>query len=154
MSMATTVQRSLASARCKFDLVAHPRSATSLESARVAYVPAERVAKSVILDDRHGRFLMAVVPASRHLNLGRVRQDKVDWQLSNEATVAGLFSDCEVGAVPALGEPYSMPMRIDPQLTRQQDIYLEAGDHENLVHLEMEQFLKLVPHAEVCELCH
>ncbi|MCY1276701.1 Cys-tRNA(Pro) deacylase [compost metagenome] len=154
MRMATTVQRSLESARCEFDLVTHPHSATSLESARTAYVPAERVAKSVILDDRHGHYLMAVVPASHHLDLGKVRSGQGGWQLSNEAAVAGLFTDCEVGAVPALGEPYGMQMLIDPLLTRQQDIYLEAGDHEHLVHLQMDQFLKLVPHAQVCELCH
>ena len=45
-----------------------------------------------------------------------------------------------------------MNMLIDPMLTRQQDIYLEAGDHESLVHMRMDQFLKLAPHAEVCEL--
>jgi Ala-tRNA(Pro) deacylase len=38
-------------------------------------------------------------------------------------------------------------------LTRQQDIYFEAGDHESLVHMSTEEFLKLVPRAEVCELC-
>ncbi|MBM7063397.1 YbaK/EbsC family protein [Pseudomonas sp. UL073] len=154
MRMATTVQRSLASAKCEFDVVVHPHSMTSLESARVAAVPAERMAKSVILDDRHGHFLMAVVPASQHLDMSRVRHSGADWQLSSEAAVASLFHDCEVGAVPALGEPYGMKMLVDPQLTRQQDIYLEAGDHEHLLHLRMDDYLKLVPHAEVRELCH
>ncbi|CAD5107142.1 aminoacyl-tRNA deacylase [Zestomonas carbonaria] len=154
MSMAGTLQSSLAGARCEYELVAHPHSATSLESARVAYVPAERVAKSVILDDRQGHYLMAVLPASRHLDLSMVRSDGRDWQLTNESTIAGLFRDCELGAVPALGEPYGMKMLVDPQLTRQQDIYLEAGDHQNLVHLSMDEYLRLAPHAEVCELCH
>ncbi|MNN90271.1 YbaK / prolyl-tRNA synthetases associated domain protein [compost metagenome] len=97
---------------------------------------------------------MAVVPASRHLDVGKVRQDAKDWQLTNEATLASLFKDCELGALPALGQSYGMKMLVDPQLTRQRDIYLEAGDHENLVHMRMDQYLKLVPDAEVCELCH
>ena len=153
MRMAATLQRSLEDAQCQFDIVPHPHSASSLESARVASIPAERLAKPVILDDRHGHYLMAVVPASRHLDLSKVRKGKERWQLSNESTVAGLFADCELGAVPALGEPYGMDMRVDPQLTRQQDIYLEAGDHESLVHMRTDQFLKLVPRTEVCELC-
>jgi Ala-tRNA(Pro) deacylase len=45
-------------------------------------------------------------------------------------------------------------MLIDPLLTRQQDIYVEAGNHHNLVHMSMEQYLKMVPHAQVCELSH
>lgn len=153
MRMAATLQRSLESAHCQFDLVAHPHSASSLESARVASIPAERLAKSVILDDRHGHYLMAVVPASRHLDLGKVRKGAEEWQLTNESTISDLFKDCELGAVPALGEPYGMEMVVDPLLTRQQDIYLEAGDHESLVHMQMDQYLKLVPRAEVTEVC-
>jgi Ala-tRNA(Pro) deacylase len=45
-------------------------------------------------------------------------------------------------------------MVIDPLLTRQDDIYLEAGNHNNLVHLSMDQYLKMVPHAEVCEVSY
>ncbi|WP_044873299.1 YbaK/EbsC family protein [Pseudomonas sp. LFM046] len=154
MRMAATLKSSLERTHTPFDLVPHPHSATSLESARVANVPAERLAKTVILDDRQGHFLMAVVPASRHLDVGKVRKDSKAWQLTSEATLAGLFKDCELGAVPALGESYGMNMVLDPQLTRQRDIYLEAGDHESLVHMRMDDYLKLVPHAEVCELCH
>lgn len=153
MRMAATLQRSLERSQCQFDLVPHPHSASSLESARVASIPAERLAKPVILDDRQGHYLMAVVPASRHLDLSRVRKGAEQWQLSSESTIASLFKDCELGAVPAIGEPYGMNMRVDPLLTRQEDIYFEAGDHESLVHMRTEQFLKLVPRAEVCELC-
>lgn len=153
MRMAKTVQRSLEQAHCQFDLVTHPHSASSLETARVAGIPAERVAKSVILDDRHGHYLMAVLPASRHLDLSKVRGSG-EWQLTQESTLAHLFNDCERGAVPALGESYGLDMLIDPLLTRQQDIYVEAGNHHNLVHMSMEQYLKMVPHAQVCELSH
>jgi Ala-tRNA(Pro) deacylase len=153
MHMAATVQRSLERAQIQFDIVPHPHSESSLESARVASVPAERLAKPVILDDRKGHYLMAVVPANRHLDMSMVCKGDELWQLSSEADIAGLFKDCELGAVPAVGEPYGMNMRVDPLLTRQQDIYFEAGDHESLVHMSTEQFLKLVPSAEVCELC-
>ncbi|MCU1749466.1 aminoacyl-tRNA deacylase [Pseudomonas sp. 6D_7.1_Bac1] len=151
MRMARTVQRSLEEARCEFDVVTHPHSASSLETARVAGIPAERVAKSVILDDHHGHYLMAVLPASRHLDLTKVRGSS-EWQVTRESTLAHLFNDCERGAVPALGESYGLDMVIDPLLTRQKEIYVEAGNHNNLVHLSMDQYLKMVPHAEVCEL--
>ena len=151
MRMARTVQRSLEDAHCEFDLVAHPHSATSLESARVAGIAAERVAKSVILDDHHGHYLMAVLPASRHLDLSKVRGSG-EWQVTRESTLAHLFNDCERGAVPALGESYGLNMVIDPLLTRQKDIYVEAGNHNNLLHMSMDEYLKMVPNAQVCEL--
>ncbi|UVJ44164.1 YbaK/EbsC family protein [Pseudomonas sp. LS1212] len=153
MRMAQTVERSLKQARCDFDIVAHPHSATSLESARVASVPAERVAKSVILDDRHGNYIMAVLPANKHLDLSKI-QSLGNWQLTRESGLPHLFGDCERGAIPALGEAYGMKMLLDPTLTRQGDIYLEAGNHSYLVHMKMDEYLKLVPHAEVREVCH
>ena len=153
MRMAKTVQRSLEAAQCEFDLVTHPHSASSLETARLAGVPAERMAKSVILDDHHGHYLMAVLPASRHLDLSKVRGSG-EWQITRESTLAHLFNDCERGAVPALGESYGLDVVIDPLLTRQHDIYLEAGNHHNLVHMSMDQYLKMVPHAQVCEVSH
>jgi Ala-tRNA(Pro) deacylase len=151
--MARTVERSLEQARCDFDIVAHPHSSTSLESARVASVPAERVAKSVILDDRHGNYIMAVLPANKHLDMSKI-QTSGNWQLTRESGLPHLFDDCERGAIPALGEAYGMKMLLDPALTRQGDVYLEAGNHSYLVHMSMEQYLKLVPHAEVREVCH
>jgi Ala-tRNA(Pro) deacylase len=153
MRMARTVQRSLEKAQCEYDIVSHPHSASSLETARVAGIPAERVAKSVILDDHHGHYLMAVLPASRHLDLSKVRSSG-EWQVSRESNLAHLFDDCERGAVPALGESYGLEVVIDPLLTRQKDIYLEAGNHVNLLRMDMPEFLKMVPHAEVRELSH
>ncbi|MCY1398698.1 Cys-tRNA(Pro) deacylase [compost metagenome] len=153
MRMARTVERSLEQARCDFDIVAHPHSSTSLESARVASVPAERVAKSVILDDRHGNYIMAVLPANKHLDMSKI-QSSGNWQLTRESGLPHLFEDCERGAIPALGEAYGIKMLLDPSLTRQGDIYLEAGNHSYLVHMSTEQYLKLVPHAEVREVCH
>jgi Ala-tRNA(Pro) deacylase len=108
----------------------------------------------VILDDRRGHYLMAVLPANRQLDLSKVHKGPRRWQLSGEQSLAGLFKDCERGAVPALGEVYGIDMLIDPLLVRQQDIYLEAGDHESLVHMPIDEFFKLAPNAKVCELCH
>nr|WP_286948592.1 YbaK/EbsC family protein [Pseudomonas sp. UBA6718] len=152
MHMAETLARSLKRADCHFDLVEHEHSATSLESARKAGIPATRMAKSVILDDRRGHYLMAVLPANRQLDLGKVRSGPWRWQLTSEQSLGGLFKDCERGAIPALGEAYGMGMLIDPLLARQDDIYLEAGDHQNLVRLPIEEFFRLAPNARLCEL--
>ncbi|WP_397448988.1 aminoacyl-tRNA deacylase [Pseudomonas sp. NA-150] len=151
MRMARAVNERLVRSGCEYDIVAHPHSATSLESARVASIPAERLAKSVILDDQHGHYLMAVIPANRHLDLSKV-QVTGDWQIAQESRLPHLFGDCERGAIPALGDAYGMDMWLDPALTRQSEVYLEAGNHNYLIHMNMDQYLKLVPHAQVREL--
>ncbi|HLA30261.1 MAG TPA: YbaK/EbsC family protein [Pseudomonas sp.] len=153
MQMAQTLERSLNRAHCQYELVEHSESATSLESARKAGIPAAHMAKSVILDDRRGHYLMAVLPANRQLDLNKVHKGPQRWQLSGEQALAKLFKDCQRGAVPALGELYGLDMLIDPTLVGLQDIYLEAGDHESLVHMPVDDFFKLVPNAEICALC-
>lgn len=153
MHMAQTLERSLQRAHCQFTLIEHTPSATSLESARKAGIPPAQMAKSVILDDRRGHYLMAVLPANRLLDLRKVHKGTQRWQLSGEQALVSLFKDCERGAVPALGEVYGLEMLIDPLLVRQQYIYLEAGDHESLVHMPVAEFCKLAPNAEVCDLC-
>ena len=152
MRMAKTLQQRLDQANCDYDIISHPHSATSLESARTAGVPAERVAKSVMLDDRHGNYIMAVLPANRHMDMSKVRMAGA-WQLTRESALPMLFGDCERGAIPAMGDAYQIKMLLDSSLTRQGDVYLEAGDHDHLIHMSMEQYLKLVPQAEVRELC-
>jgi Ala-tRNA(Pro) deacylase len=152
MRVARNVQLGLLEAHCEFDIVAHPHSVTSRETARVAGISSTRMAKSVLIDDRHGHYLLALLPASQHLDLRKVGGPE-QWRLTNESTIAALFNDCEPGAVPGLGEPYGLEMLLDPQLIQQPEIYLEAGDHTNLLHMRMEQFRKLVPHAKVCDLC-
>lgn len=153
MQLAQTLERSLNRAQCQYELVEHSESATSLESARKAGIPAARMAKSVILDDRRGHYLMAVLPANRQLDLNKVHKGPRRWQLSGEQALAKLFKDCQRGAIPALGELYGLDMLIDPSLIGQQDIYLEAGDHESLVHMPVDDFFRLVPNAEICTLC-
>ena len=59
MSIAHRVSEYLTEQGVDFDLVGHPHSATSAESAHLAHVPGDRIAKSVVLGDERG-YLMAV----------------------------------------------------------------------------------------------
>jgi Ala-tRNA(Pro) deacylase len=52
--------------------------------------------------------------------------------------------------VPPIVAAYGLPTIVDDVLASQPDIYLEGGDHLNLVHLRGEQFAGLmrdVPHG-------
>jgi len=71
-------------------------------------------------------------------------------KLAEEDDLTSLFTDCETGAVPALSEAYGLRVIWDDQLKHASDIYIEAGDHENLIHLRGSDFQKLMntlPHS-------
>lgn len=144
MAMANRVANYLVEQDVDFDLLDHPHSATSMESAQLAHVPGSRIAKSVVLGDEHG-YLLAVLPASCRVDLGELhRQTQRNLGLATEYELAALFEDCEPGAVPPLGPVYDIETIIDDTLAEQPDIYFEAGDHEQLVHVSGETFESLL----------
>jgi len=126
-----------------YRLVPHPHTETARASAAASGLPADRVVKGVVLKTHHG-FILALLPASRHLRLDTLRQllgDDVD--IANEEQVEPLFADCEPGSVPGLGAPYGLEIVVDDSLATQPDLYLEGGDHIDLVHLKGASFRKL-----------
>jgi Ala-tRNA(Pro) deacylase len=147
MAMASRVVNYLVEQDVDFDLLDHPYSATSMESAQLAHVPGDRIAKSVVLEDERG-YLLAVLPASCRVDLGELhRQTKRNLGLATEYELGALFEDCEPGAVPPLGPAYDIETIIDDTLAEQSDIYFEAGDHEQLVHVSGETFEVLLGEA-------
>jgi Ala-tRNA(Pro) deacylase len=144
MAIARRLQWYLDAKGVSYDVLPHPHSSSSLETARQAHVPAENVAKAVLLEDERG-YVMAVVPASHRIDLARLNQQlNRELELAREREIAELFHDCERGALPPLGSPYRVPTVYDDALTAAPEVYFEAGDHEDVVHLQCGDFLRLL----------
>jgi Ala-tRNA(Pro) deacylase len=119
-------------------------SSSSRETAHQAHVPPERVAKPVLLEDERG-YVMAIVPASHRVDLERLSEQlHRDLALAKEREIAALFHDCDRGAMPPVGGPYRVPTVYDDALAGCPEIYFEAGDHEDVVHLPGAEFLRLL----------
>ena len=147
MSIAKTVQSYLDEHQTPFDMVAHRHSASSLNSASEAHILPSRLAKAVLLEDERepNRFLMAVVPATHKVAMARLsRQVGRPVHLATEKDAAGVFPDCEPGAIPALGPAYGLETVLDDSLMEQPDLYFEAGDHEHLVHVKAKALFRLL----------
>ncbi len=151
MSIANRVSDYLAEQDADFEILPHPHSSTSLESAQLAHVPGNCIAKSVVLGDERG-YLLAVLPASCRVDLGELhRQTNRNLGLATEQELGALFEDCEPGAVPPFGNVYDLDTIVDESLVEQSDIYFEAGDHESLVHVSAETFEALLADARHSE---
>jgi Ala-tRNA(Pro) deacylase len=144
MAIACTVSNYLAEHDVAYDVLTHPHTATSGESAQAAHVPGTRLAKSVVLEDDSG-YLMVVLSSNRKVNLGELhRQLNRNLGLATEGELGKLFKDCEIGALPAVGPAYGLETVVDDTLAEQADIYFEAGDHEQLIHVSAETFQALL----------
>ncbi len=144
MSMAPRVQAHLQKVGVQFDVLEHPHSRSSLQTANLARVPPQQLAKAVIIHDGDN-YRMCVIPAHHRLMVDWLnRRLNSDFRLATEDEISALFDDCEIGAVPALGQVYGMPVTWDSELEGLEDIYLESGDHRHLIHLRHGAFLELM----------
>ncbi|MBM7060079.1 YbaK/EbsC family protein [Pseudomonas sp. UL073] len=148
MTMASRLQSCLTEHRSRYSMLAHAPSITTREAARRAGIPLQQMAKPVILDDFQGHWLMAVVPASRQVDLQKVHKlTSRHWRLAHEGDFGNRFDDCALGAIPAVGTVFGLETLIDQALTEQPEVYFEAGDHAALVHMSGAAYLELMPEA-------
>jgi Ala-tRNA(Pro) deacylase len=145
--MSTRLKWFLDSRGIRYEVVPHDPTSTSRETARVAHVPEDRLAKSVILEDERG-YVMAIVPASCRVSLEALGDElNRRLELATEDELHELFRDCELGAVPPIADPYGLPAVVDHRLWDLADVYFEAGDHQDLIHLTGAEFQRLQQHA-------
>ena len=144
MSVSASVQAHLTRKGVIYDLLNHPHSQSSLESARLAEVPAEQVLKGVLTHD-DGNYLLCVIPSDHQLSMARVnRAMSGQFELASEERVGEFFNDCDLGAIPALGQVYGLHVIWDDALAEEDDFYIESGDHENLIHVNRGAFMELM----------
>ena len=150
MAIATTLKSYLKDHHVEYDMVKHIHSDTALESAHSAHVPGHQVAKAVVLEDANG-YIVSVLPSTNRLDMEWVNESLGrKLTLAPENDLSKLFLDCDPGAVPALSNAYGLDVIWDEQLTNASEIYIEAGDHENLIHMHGDEFCKLMedlPHS-------
>jgi Ala-tRNA(Pro) deacylase len=137
-----------------FELLSHKHTGDSTATARAAHIEPTKLAKGVLLCDAE-EFVLAVVPASKHVNLFALREllDTDSLSFAPENDMQYIFRDCERGALPVVGSAFGLTTAVDEDLLGQGDIYFEAGDHEHLVHLTGNQFQRMMagqPHGHIC----
>lgn len=144
MTIAQTVENYLVQKAVDYTLPSHPHSGSSHETAEASHIPEDRIAKGVVVKDANG-YAMLVVPASNYVDMKHVRRElNRDLELASEAEFSSLFPDCEPGAVPPLGPAYQLETFLDDNLTTLANVYLEAGDHEHLIHISGKDFKTLL----------
>jgi Ala-tRNA(Pro) deacylase len=144
MAVAATVEDFLSRRGVAYELVSHPHSGSSHETAEAARVSEDHIAKAVIVKDADD-YAMVVIPASHWLEVEHLRKElNRDFHLATEEQLAALFSDCEAGAVPPLGPAYGVETFLDQALTSLANVYFEAGDHQHLVHTSGGDFRTLL----------
>lgn len=154
MNMPSRVEQFLTGQHIPYDTVSHSPSHSSVQSAIAAQIPLHKLAKAIILRDQVDNYLMALVPAANRVKVSQVNQltDSV-MHMATEREIGRRFSDCQKGAIPPLGTLYNMEMVWDNRLGKEPDLYMEAGDHETLIHIGQQAFQQIVSGSLHDNLC-
>lgn len=148
MAIANQIEQFLNRNQFQYDVILHSHSQYSMETAEASHVPGDQLAKAVILKDQD-QYTMAILPATHRIDLGKLRHGTHrDFGLATEQEIGELFADCETGAVPPVGQPYDLPMLMEENLDALDDVYFEAGDHDQLIHMSGSEFQRLTAESE------
>jgi Ala-tRNA(Pro) deacylase len=131
--------------RASYSLVPHHEMFTAQEVAAAGHVPGREVAKVVVFRDAGGDDLMVVVPATVRVDPASVEHatGRSGLRLATEAELERLFPDCEVGAMPPFGSLYELRVYLDPCLEKDRKLYFQAGNHRELVEMDLAEYRRL-----------
>jgi len=121
----------------------HPRAQTALETAEAERMPAHEFAKTVVYFSNTG-FGIAVVPADQFVDLAKLGRllELSSIRLANEAELAALFPDCELGAMPPFGDACNLPVIVDAGIAGD-FIAFTVGTHRDIVRISFADFQRL-----------
>ena len=154
MGMSMTLREYLDREGVDYDVIEHPRTTSTMRTAESLHIPGDRIVKTVIFADEYD-YLMVVVPATHLIEvdtLGRILHR--DLNLVKERELSEIFTDCEVGSIPPLGAAFGIPVLMDESLSELPEVYFEAGDHSEVVHVSGEDFMQLMESAEQGHISH
>lgn len=146
MAVAPEVDRFLKDAGVKYEVIKHPTAYTAAEEAAVSHISGYEWAKTVIFFTAKDEAIMAVLPASYHVNKDKLTKlaDAGQLRLAEESEFAGLYPNCEPGAMPPLGNLYGQRVFVDQRLADDETIVFNAGNHTEAVRLRYADFNRLV----------
>jgi Ala-tRNA(Pro) deacylase len=145
MAVNHRLQSLLVQSRVEYELLQHREAFTAQEVAQTTHVRGRQLAKVVLVRAGRDQYLMAVMPASQHVDLELLAQvsGRKHLELATEGEILRVFSDCEPGAMPPFGNLYDLPIFLDACLAREEHITFQAGNHHEVVRMPFADYERL-----------
>lgn len=145
MSTLQTCLNYLNACEVRYTHTSHPFASTAEDVAEAENMPPHRVAKTVVCQSEDGH-LMVVVPANSYVDMDQLRAglgtDSVI--VVPEKDLRSLFTGTELGAMPALGTLFDLPVYLDRELANEEFLAFNAGTHRDVIHMRTADFLRLI----------
>ena len=145
MSMSIKLKEYLDSKNVDYEITEHKAVYTAQELAECLHVPGKVMTK-VVMVKAGGKDVMTVMPACRKVDVQRLKEilKLDDVRIEKEEEFMSLFPECDVGAIPPLGNLYGLDVYMDSSLTDDEYILIQTGDNKEAVRIKYEDFARLV----------
>jgi Ala-tRNA(Pro) deacylase len=139
------LRKFLDSHHIRYLVISHSLAYTAQGIAARVHLSGKKLAKTVIVKI-DGVLAMAVVPASLHVDLDRLKKltGAQRVEIASEHEFKDAFPDCETGAMPPFGNLYDMAVYADTGLAENEEITFSAGTHRELVRMNWLDMVRLV----------
>jgi Ala-tRNA(Pro) deacylase len=146
MPIPAHISNFLDSQHVPYQSYSHSRAYTAQGIAQAQHLSGKKLAKVVMVIEDENKLLMAVVPASHRVDLERLSQTLKAGRirLATEEEFKDIFPECELGAMPPLGNIYHLDVWIDEKLKSYPFISFNAGTHAEIIQMSFADFDRLV----------
>lgn len=131
------------------DSVTKKEAFTASEIAGMWHIPGKQFAKCVVIN-ADGKNVLCVLSACCNIDFGKLKEllHAKNLKLVSEDEMRKLFPDIPAGTEPPFGEFYGMPVYADNLLMENDEIVVNAGTHQDLLKLSVEDF-EMLSHPTV-----
>ena len=144
MAIPQRIRDYLDSQNVPYETLHHSQAFTAQEVAHSLHVSGKKCVKAVVAEG-DSKTVMVVMPASHRLNFQELKSALRAKQLEMlvERELVGLFPDCDLGAVPPIGNLYGIDVWVDRAVASTERILFCAGTHEDCIRMRYSDFAKL-----------
>lgn len=127
-----------------YDVMHHDPAFTAQELAARMHISGFEFTKAVVVK-LDGEFALVAVPAPLRINFKELAHaaGAKKCRLASEQEFQQFFPDCELGAMPPFGNLYQLPTYADIEVTRNENMVINAGTHAEALRLRFSDFNRL-----------
>ena len=127
-----------------YEVFEHKPVYTNPAMAEALKVGESETVKSLVLKTKEGEMIVLVLPGDKKVNWKQAaagaKTKKVSFAKPDEVSQA---VGCEVGCVPPFGHLTSLPIYMDPDLTKKNFVYFNPGVHDKSFKIKAWDLKKL-----------
>jgi len=134
----------LNSQQAKFSLEVHSQAYTAQEVAERAHIHGLNMGKVVVIKV-DGEFALCLLPSHFHVDCKALASELEarDISIAHESEFVAHFPQCETGAIPPFSALWEMPVYMSFAFDVAQDIYFNAGNWSEIVHMSCEEYIRV-----------